>query len=234
MSKTIPFHNALKGEADCEQCSIRKTVLFAELTPDDFEKFHLPIHQFEFKRGQSIYSEGDNADAMFTIRSGLVKLVQRSADGKERIIRLSYPTNTMGLEALVESHYRHDAIALEDTSVCKLPVEIIQKLEHDNPAFRKALLSRWNNTLKDAEDWLAKLATGTARQRMARFILSLCQNKSEPLCRLPGREDIGSILSITTETASRIVADMKRQEILQPLDNGKLRADTGELEKIAE
>ena len=84
----IDSKQAWQGVANCGLCAIRNSVLFAGLTEDDFNKLHKPIDQFELKAGSRIYSSGDKADFMYTIRSGLVKLVQYLPDGTQRIVRL--------------------------------------------------------------------------------------------------------------------------------------------------
>lgn len=45
---------------------------------------------------------------------------------------------------------------------------------------------------------------------MARLLQRLASGREDGACELFGREDMGSMLGITTETASRIVAEFKR------------------------
>ena len=85
----IPIHveSAWKGTSDCRACGIRDLVLFADLNEDDFGLIHAPIDDMAYPVGGLLYSEGDKALGVFTLRQGMVKLVRSTADGIERIIR---------------------------------------------------------------------------------------------------------------------------------------------------
>ena len=63
---------------------------------------------------------------MFTVRSGLVKLVQYLPDGSQRIVRLVKPADVTGLESLLGKPYKHDAIVMQPTEVCCLPASTIR------------------------------------------------------------------------------------------------------------
>ncbi len=57
MSKIL-LKQAWQGVANCSQCSIRKSVLFAGLSEQDFDAIHKPINQFQIKAGDKIYGGG--------------------------------------------------------------------------------------------------------------------------------------------------------------------------------
>ena len=110
---------------------------------------------------------------MFTIRSGIVKLVQYLPDGSQRIVRLVRTTDVTGLECLIGEPYQHDAVVLQETEVCSLPVKVVENLSRENPSLHRELLNRWQRALKEADAWLTELSTGAAKQRVARLLLRL-------------------------------------------------------------
>jgi len=233
MNKTVTLHSAWTGEADCRNCQLRNTVLFSGLEEDDFEKIHQPIDQYVMPPGSYLYRMGEKANHMYTVRSGSFKLVQYLPDGSQRIVRLARTTDITGLEALLDQNYQHDAIALQPSEVCKLPVPVIKKLSSENPNLHKELLNRWNLALTEADAWLTHLSTGSAKQRIARLLLHVFNNPdlSYPLF---SREDIGSMLAITTETSSRIIAEFKRKKLLVETAPQLYRLNVEELEAIAQ
>ena len=232
MNPKIPLKEAWSGVADCKQCSLRESALFAGLRESDFDKIHQPINQFVVQPGQALYHAGDNGDRMYTIRSGVVKLVQYLPDGSQRIVRLIRSADVVGLEALVHQPYEHDAIALQPTEVCCLPVATLQELSKDNPNLHVELLQRWQRALSEADAWLTELSTGSARERVARLLLRLVRDQEQPECMLFGREDLGAMLGITTETASRTVAEFKRKGLLHDLGGGRYRIDVSKAEEL--
>ena len=232
MNFRVPFKEAWSGEADCQQCSLRESVLFAGLRESDFEKIHHPINQFALQPGQHLYNAGEKGDRMYTIRSGLVKLVQYLPDGAQRIVRLVKTSDVAGLESLVHQPYEHDAIVMQPTEVCCLPTGTVESLSNDNPKLHVELLKRWQQALSEADAWLTELSTGSARDRVARLLLRLIRGEETAVCTLFGREDLGAMLGITTETASRTIAEFKRKGLLHELGSNRYRVDAEQLERL--
>ncbi len=233
MIKTVTQEDAWKGEENCSVCSIRDSVLFAGLKENDFGLIHKPIEQLPLQHGDILYHAGDKADKLFTIRHGLVKLVQYLPDGNQRIVRLLRDTDVTGMEALLGDEYHHDAIVMQTTEVCVLPIEVVQRLSKENADLHHELMKRWQRALTDADLWITQLSTGSARQRVARLLIKLVCDEDQR-CELFNREDMGAILGITTETASRTVADFKRKGLLKELKPNLYVADTDKLQEVAE
>ena len=119
----IQVESAWKGTSDCRDCGIRDMVLFADLTEEDFSLIHAPIDDLRYVTGSLLYSEGDKALGVMTVRAGMVKLVRNTSDGRQRIVRVLRPGDVAGLEALATAHYDCDAIALSEVSVCRIPLK---------------------------------------------------------------------------------------------------------------
>ncbi|MES9966951.1 MAG: helix-turn-helix domain-containing protein, partial [Sedimenticola sp.] len=96
------------------------------------------------------------------------------------------------------------------------------------------LLSRWQRALTEADAWLTELSTGSAKQRVARLLLRLVRDEEASECELFSREDMGAMLGITTETASRTIAEFKRQSLLVETRPNHFLLDIRNLERLAE
>jgi CRP/FNR family transcriptional regulator len=105
----IKTESAWRGTSDCRNCGIREMVLFADLNEQDFNLIHAPIDDLFYQSGQSLYDESDKALGVFTLRKGMVKLVRVTADGRERVVRVLFPGDVVGLEALATSRYDSQA-----------------------------------------------------------------------------------------------------------------------------
>ena len=200
----------------------------------DFDRIHDPIDQFDLKSGMPLYQTGDQGDFMYTVRSGAMKLVQYLPDGGQRIVRIARSTDVLGLEALLGDTYHHDAIALQNTEVCRFPTRIVKELAHDNPKLHHELMTHWQRALSEADAWLTELSTGSARQRIARLLLRLVRDRESSECTLFSREDMGAMLGITTETASRTIAGFKRESLLLESRPSVFVLDIPNLRRIAE
>jgi CRP-like cAMP-binding protein len=224
MTKNVTLREAWQGEADCMNCALRASVLFARLSEDDFKRIHV------------IYRAGDEGDFMFTVRTGSLKLVQYLPDGSQRIVRLAHATDVVGLEALLGDPYQHDAITLQRTQVCRFPARAVRSLGEENGHLYRELMARWQRALTDAHAWLTELSTGSARHRVARLLLRMVRDREGEgeECELFSREDMGAMLGITTETASRIIAEFKRQRLLVEASANRFLLDIPNLRRIAE
>jgi CRP-like cAMP-binding protein len=214
----IKTDSAWRGTAECRNCGIRAMVLFADLKEDDFSLIHAPIDDLEFHAGDTLQHMGDSAASLMTLKAGVVKLVRNTADGRQRIVRVLRPGDVIGLEALMAATYESDAVALTGVKVCRIPTQVIQRLNSETPRLHQRLMSKWHQSLKEADDWLAELNFGNSRQRVASLVLKMRATSDAGLVTLFSREDMGAMLDLKLETVSRTLNAFVREGMLEPLD----------------
>jgi hypothetical protein len=61
--------------------------------------------------------------------------------------------------------YDNDDAALTDLTLCRIPTEVVHKLNHSSPRMHAGLLDKWQKAPREADDWLVSFNFGTARQR---------------------------------------------------------------------
>jgi len=219
----IKIDSAWRGTSDCRSCGVRDMVLFADLNEQDFSQIHTPIDDLVFAPEQLLYTEGQAAVGVFTLRKGMVKLVRSTADGRARIVRVLRPGDVVGLEALATAHYDSEAVALVEASVCRIPLSVLHHLSANSPRLHLRLMQKWQQALKDADDWLAELNFGSARQRVAGLALKMRDHESPQLTTLFAREDMGAMLDLKLETVSREISALVREGLIKPLDKSGRR-----------
>lgn len=207
-----------KGTSDCGTCGMREIALFSELNEQDFSLIHAPIDDMAYQPGQTLYQESDTATGLFTLRKGMLKLSRVTPDGRQRILRILRPGDVAGLEALATSRYDSEATALNDVEVCRIPTDVIHRLSQQSPRMHWRLLQKWQEALREADDWLASINFGTARQRVANFVLKMRHIGDPALTSLFSREDMGSMMDIKLETVSREISALVRRGAIEPVD----------------
>ncbi len=222
-----------KGEVECTHCKIRDLALFADLQEADFGLIHKPITELRFEPASRLYRQAEEATAVFTVRSGLVKLEQAQVGGGQRIVRLMRQGDAAGLESLLGKPYRHTAIALEPVSVCRIPRDVVVRLNEETPRLFRQVMTRWQKAVDDADSWLTELASGPSKARVARLLSYLAERGVDGKFSLIGREDMGSILGITKESASRAVAEFKRERYITHVGKGRYTGNIGLLADAA-
>lgn len=204
--------------AVCQACGVRHFALFGSLDEAALERIHQHIADIRIEPGHRIFAAQDPGHAVFTVRGGVVRLERVSEGGERRILRLAGRTDLIGLEALLGQSYAADAVACTVVEVCRIPKSLIDELSKTEAALVMDLMKRWQRALDDSEEWLAELATGPARRRMLRLLLKLSEFADpQGLVWMPMRDEMGSMLDMTVETASRIVSALRREGVIEPV-----------------
>lgn len=214
----IKTQSAWRGTSDCRSCAVRELALFSNLNEEDFALIHAPIDDLAYRVGQTIFHEGEEAGSIFTLRSGMLKLSRITGDGRRRILRLLRPGDVVGLEALATGRYDSEAATLTDATLCRIPTEVVHRLNQQSPRMHAGLLNKWQKALREADDWLASINFGTARQRVCQFILKMRHVTDPGITTLFSREDMGAMMDLKLETVSREVSALVKAGIIQPID----------------
>jgi CRP/FNR family transcriptional regulator len=169
-----------------------------------------------------LFREGAEASSVYAIRGGIVKLVRHLPNGRARIVGLHGPGGVIGLpagagEAPVNPH---SAIALGPVDTRCWSSVHMRRLRSEEPERYIQLLETLYGQVRQADLWITEFSTGRIRSRVARLILFLERTEDGPSAgevELLTCQDMGEMLGVTPESVSRIVADMKRREILVPV-----------------
>ena len=233
--KAICIDPTWAGRSDCIRCAIRNRVLFADLPVETLNDALLVIDDLVYAPNNMLYRIGEHVPVLYTVRRGLVKLVRYLPNGTERIVRMLKIGDVAGIEALVGSGYKHTAITLNEVEVCRIPLSAIEHLDLHAPHLAQQLFQRWQGAVDDADRALVEFSTGTAETRVAHLLLYLSALSDDGTGLELNRHDMGSLLGITTETASRVMADLKRRGLVTELPGtNTFRCDRESLAIIAD
>lgn len=232
--KTPKIRNKVaEGHANCTQCPIRSQSLFAGLPDNALEHIRNAIDNVSYPAHATLLKAGAKDNALYSIRQGKIKLVRQLPNGTLRTVRLLRPGDTLGLEALQNLPSRHSAIALTEVKICRIPMTVILTLKQQHPQLEQQLIMRLQQQLDTADRFITEFSTGSAEARVARLLLFLESTSTGVYCELLGREEMASILGITTETASRIMADFRRRGLVSGVINTTFSCNQAQLQQIA-
>ena len=216
----------------CAACEVRGEALFGALDDEGLDRIHTHIAALEVAADTAVYGRGASAPAVFTLRSGIVRFERHTEDGSRRIVRLAGRGDLIGQEALLQRPYADEAIACTPVQLCRIPRHLIDELTLAGGGLPRELMVRWQRSLEAAESWVADLSTGPARRRLLRLLQRL-MTLTDPgeVVWLPRREEIGAMLDITLETASRMVSRLRRDGVLLLETAHSARIDRAALEQ---
>jgi CRP-like cAMP-binding protein len=186
---------------------------------------------FTLPAKRPLYREGERAEALYALRRGFVKLLRKDEKGEPRAVRLLGAGSALGLEAVTRGAYRHTVVAVEPLEFCRVPGTVLRQLaEGAGPAFVEALAHHWQAQVDEADSLMVSAAAGVAEQRLARLLLKLAQRGGHCVSLL--RSDLGALLGVSMETASRLMARFRRRGLIRG-SGARLHCDTAALRQVA-
>jgi CRP-like cAMP-binding protein len=205
-----------ESEAGCRDCPIGQQARLAPLYEAKLQRLLAPIGEAVVPVGVTIYEEGFLGPAAYVVRQGLLKLVKNASAGP-RIVRLLGPGSAAGLEAYLAGQYRHTAVAMRPSELCRIPLAVLHELQRHDGGFVGLVLAQWERQLESADRWLADLAQGTVPERLQRF-MAIVADTEEGLgawVQLPPITDLASILGCSRESVSRTLSGLERTRTLR-------------------
>lgn len=224
-----------QGRANCKSCVIRNMMLFSQLPSNSFDNLLQPVQHEQYGAGSVLYHQGQSGAEVFSIRRGLVKLVLLGADGNERIVRLLGRGAVIGLELLDKDvPYRHSAITLQEVDLCRIPLPTLTDLYRQHPELCKSVGLQLQHQVDQTDRWIMQLNTGKARTRIAEMLLFLEETNADQngAIELLSRDDMAAVVGITKETASRIIAEFKRQGLLYQATTSTYQVEAPRLREL--
>lgn len=234
--ETLRVCTAWRGQGECLACDGRENAFFVGLAPDAIACMHVDVDNTATANETVLYTPENDADCVWVVRTGAVKLLATAWDGSQRIVRVLKAGDVAGLEALLSGRFAHTAITVGNVHACRVPLPAVEQLCLEHPGFQWNLMKKLQAALRETEQWLVDLASpgASARVRMARLLLLLRDGESNRVYNFP-REEQGLMLGVTIETASRIIAAFLRERLLVRRETGArfYDADIVALERIA-
>jgi CRP/FNR family transcriptional regulator, anaerobic regulatory protein len=174
----------------------------------------------KLKRGELLYQTGRPFKSLYAVRTGWFKTTVSLGDGREQVSGFYMGGELLGLDGIAQDQHTCTARALEDSEVCVLHVQTINALSRDVHALQHHVQKLMSREIVHDHNHLFLLGNMRAESRVASFLLNLLtrlhrrgQSAAELSLRMT-REEIGSYLSLTLETVSRMMSKMARDGIL--------------------
>lgn len=183
----------------------------------DFIFFHSKVVTFE--KEEFIFKAGDKALGIHFVNSGKVKVVARTGNDTERIIRLAAEDDILGHRGFGgEWKYTVSAIALEDTELLFIPLGIFNEAFRANPEFAYFIMMLFAEELRESERLASQLPI---RNVIASVLYNNLQvfgyakGSKTKLSHTLSRKDLASQAGTRYETLVRTLADFNNEGIIK-------------------
>jgi CRP/FNR family transcriptional regulator len=180
------------------------------------------VTRHEYHAGDALYHSGDESCSLFVITGGLVKLLTYMPNGRSRIVRLHRRGSMIGMDGLMGRDHDHTAIAIDEVHAYQIPHMGLQEWREQQPHLFNQLLEKWYEYLNYADTWITDFSTGSVKGRVARLVRFLARFDTQTgpqVVELLTTEEMAEILGVTPESVSRVVAEFKREGLLEAIEN---------------
>ena len=186
--------------------------------------------------GETLFAEGDEADSIYEVVRGTVRLYKLLPDGRRLITAFLSAGHLLGLP--LDGVCVYTAEAITDVTFCRYKRTAFERLVDEVPGLAKRLLVVTSDELRAAQERMLLLGRKSATEKVASFLVLMAgQQGSDDAAEVAipmTRRDIADYLGLTIETVSRTLTTLKQHGVIAlPTANRIEIRDRDDLEELA-
>ncbi|MRR16511.1 MAG: Crp/Fnr family transcriptional regulator [Deltaproteobacteria bacterium] len=190
-----------------------------------------------FKRGQSLFAEGDEGTGFYVILSGRVKIFKLSPEGKEQIFHILEDLEPFGEAAVFTGqHFPASAQALADTRTLFFPRSKFVELIGREPSLALSMLALMSRRLRKLTVLVENLSLKEVPGRLAAYLLYRSEDSGDSrTVKLDiSKNQMAGLLGTIPETLSRILKRMTEEKLIKATTRSISILDREGLAELAE
>jgi CRP/FNR family transcriptional regulator len=197
--------------------TLKKAPLFADLS--DVELTFLGHHAVprHYRSGELIFSEGDACAGLYVVESGQVKIFKSSASGREQVLAIETPSNTVAeLPVFDGGNYPASASAVSDATLLFVSKQDFYSLCISHPNVALKVLRVVGRRLRGLVAIIEELSFTTVRHRLVSLLLRLARSGRRvgagvevtlPASNQELAAQIGTVRELVSRNLSRLQAE---------------------------
>jgi len=216
---------------------LRRAPLFDALDEEDARALRRQMAEVKLSRGEHLFMEGDDGDALYVVIDGKMKLTRAAADGRENLVSVIGPGEMFGELSLFDPRPRtSSASAVTDVLLASLKHEALIPWLRERPEVSMHMLRALAQRLRRANDVSADLVFTDVPGRVAKNLLDLADRfgHQEPdglhVHHDLTQEELAQLVGASRETVNKALADFAQRgwlrieaRAVQVLDIDRLR-----------
>ena len=171
-----------------------------------------------YRRGESIFFEGDPGIGFYMVASGKVKIFKTSLEGKEQILHIFGPGEPFGEVPVFHGNpFPANAETLSEAELLFFPRAEFVGLVSANPSLALNMLAMLALRLRRFTTQIENLSLKEVPGRLASYLLYLTeeQERSDRVVLDIPKGQLASLLGTSSETLSRIFAKMTEEGLIR-------------------
>jgi CRP/FNR family transcriptional regulator len=190
-----------------------------------------------FKKGAEIYHEGDPANAVFNIISGVGKACKASPDRGEHIVAFLFQEDLFGLSE--EGKYVNSVKAITPVTAYQFPVSALRSRLAKDAGLEFGVICKLSHELRQAQRHAFLLARRQALSKVAMFLemleqLQVSGGEGAEIYMPMNRSDISGYVGMSLEAVSRAFRRLIKHRIIETRNRWHVKVvDRSAFEKLA-
>ena len=178
-----------------------------------------------YQPGDAIYREGEYGDALYVLKSGVVKLFRPYSGSKEATLRLLKPWDIFGHLAFVgEARQRAYAEAVTECRVTKVPKIFMERAIRREPQAALKMMTLLELRLVQYEELVKCLLPRETEVRLANLLPILAQkfgdrgrdaNSAVTIDLRLTHQDLAAMVASILESVTKVLNDLRNRGVVE-------------------
>src|SRR5436305_4362959 len=228
------------GDDRTAAAALRRCGLFGGADDAAIETLIRVLRVRRFRRGETIFHQGDPGDALFVLDRGSVKVVLPSDEGAEpAIVAILGPGEFFGELAILDgAPHSATIVAVEPTETLVLHRDAFLSLIDSDPGLRRALLASLASEIRRLTGHVEDLHFLDLPGRIASRIVRLSQSSgttnadgSVSISWPYTQSELAGMIGGSRQSVNRLLADLSDQGLIELQRDALVIPDRGALER---
>ncbi len=173
---SCPCEQIAGKNIELSQVCLGNLWIFQDLDPADIEALNKEALRKKMVKGAILFRQGEEADEMFLIKGGRIKLSKFLEDGSELTLDIRKAGDFVGENMFSdEGIYPVSAVSLQETLTCGFSRSKFEQLITDNPKVSLQIIKNLSNRISWLTSRVGNLAVTNIEDRLYGVLCSVAQ-----------------------------------------------------------
>jgi len=201
---------------------LRKVSLFSELPEEELRQLASVVREQHYRKNTTLFHIDDPGNALFILKSGVMKITIEDQNGREIILRMVYPTEFFGEMALLDDMPRSATVTTQEPCEALIIyrqhfLELIDK----SPRILLNMTAVLSRRLRKMNELIRSLVFFDVYGKVARVLLTLVAEKGRVTAqgtvidlRLT-QQELAELAGMSRETMTRTLRDFQQAGVVR-------------------
>lgn len=193
-----------------------------------------------FEKNEVIYQPSQNAEHIFLITKGKVKIASTGDSGKEIVKAILGPGEVFGERSIIGSYtYNDTAVSVEDTELRILSSGQLKSMMKEHSALSLFFMKLMGSKVLEMEQRLESLIFKDSRTRIIEYLLNLIEKKGQRIGyewvvrNFITHQEIANLTATSRQSVTTLLNDLRNEGVLTFDRKRLLIRDLDKLKRMA-